>query len=131
MYCKFLIAWKGICNSPTNGGRYCDIHKDLKCVSCGKPATHECGEFGQSICREPLCDECQHTIREDGTNGLSTFNNIDLPDGMKNHIKKIAQIYKPWYIQKFEREYGCEINLKTLHCKFPDGKEIHIDDLKK
>ena len=43
--CKFDKAWIGRCKNPAideNG--LCKDHKHMVCVSCGKPATRECGE---------------------------------------------------------------------------------------
>ncbi len=101
--CGFGEAWIGKCKVETDGGR-CEKHKDLVCISCGKPATHTCDETGQFVCGEALCDECEHTTFPDGCNGGIGFNAQKLPEGMKRHCKKTEQRYQPWYMR--EEEWG-------------------------
>lgn len=91
--CKFDLAWVGKCNKPCEGD-FCDGHKNIVCVSCGKPATHECSETMGLVCGFPLCDDCEHTICENGCNS-----GAPLPAGLKGHCKKDAQVYKPWYMK--------------------------------
>ena len=93
--CRFNDSWAGRCGQP--GEPYCAKHTDLKCVSCGKQATQSCGETGQFVCGAPLCDDCEHTLYEDGTNGGIGFNMRSPPEGMKIHCKKSEQRYQPWY----------------------------------
>ncbi len=100
--CGFGKAWVGPCqNKPTYYGR-CDEHKDEKCCSCGRPATHTCDETGQFVCGAPLCKDCEHTIFPEGHNGGVGFNEQALPEGMERHCKKSDQKYKPWYMRKGE-----------------------------
>ena len=62
MSCKFELAWRGSCNAESFG-THCAEHADLKCESCGNPATHECEEIiGGSICTANLCDNCGGTL---------------------------------------------------------------------
>jgi hypothetical protein len=85
--CNFNEAWRGVC-----GKEDCKEHKDLVCSSCGKPATHSCDETGAFVCGSPLCDDCEHTIQDNGCNGGGK-----LPKGLKEHCKKDGQVYTPWY----------------------------------
>jgi hypothetical protein len=50
-----------------------------------------------------LCDNCEHTIYEDGTNGGIGFNAQRPPEGMKTHCEKKHQIYAPWYMREDNR----------------------------
>lgn len=85
--CQFNKAWIGKCGKPTvEGSNYCEEHLDLECVSCGKQATHSCHETFGLVCGAPLCNNCEHEIAEDGTNG-----------GIVAHCRKDEQKYKPWY----------------------------------
>ena len=95
--CGFDVAWVGKCRTMVENGTMCDEHKDIVCVSCGNPATHTCSETGQFVCGAPLCDECEHTIYPNGTNGGIGFDQQPLPEGMKVHCKKTEQKFKPWY----------------------------------
>lgn len=98
MSCKFDNAWQGNCGKHTEGDDlYCLEHKELKCCSCGEPATHTCSETGQFVCGAPLCDDCEHTTFGDGTNGGIGFNARKPPEGMSTHCKKTDQKHKPWY----------------------------------
>lgn len=55
--CKFDMAWVGICNKKTvDGTDYCEEHLGLKCVVCGKQATHTCTWASSLSCGAPLCD---------------------------------------------------------------------------
>jgi len=93
--CGFREAWIGECQAPVvTEGERCDKHKGLVCVSCGKPATHSCYETGQFVCGAPLCDDCEHTIFPDGTNGGIGFN---AQGGMKAYCKKSEQKHAAWY----------------------------------
>ena len=97
MPCPFIKAWSGRCNRPVpKGATTCQEHK-LTCSSCGAQATHECDETGQFVCGAPLCDNCEHTIFGNGTNGGIGFYAQNPPAGMKAHCKKSEQIFKPWY----------------------------------
>lgn len=55
-----------------------------------------------SFAANRLCDECEHTLFPDGTNGGIGFNAAKLPDGMKRHCKKSAQQFTPWYARTEE-----------------------------
>lgn len=63
--CGFGRAWSTPCPEivPAKGER-CDFHRDLFCVSCGEPATHECSHAGQFVCGLPLCNWCWHGLRK-------------------------------------------------------------------
>lgn len=93
--CNFNNAWVGTCNN--SGDPYCKEHAELKCVSCGNQATKTCDSTGQFVCGAPLCDDCEHTIFQNGTNGGIGFNAAQPPEGMKSHCKKTEQVFKPWY----------------------------------
>lgn len=96
--CGFDKAWIGKCKTLVHkeGGK-CEEHKYIKCCSCGAQATRKCDETGQFVCGAQLCDDCDHTIFEDGTNGGIGFNAQPPPDGIKVHCKKTEQKFKPWY----------------------------------
>ncbi len=100
--CTFVRAWVGQCKNPDP----CEEHSKLVCVSCGNPATHECEETGQFVCGANLCDNCEHAIAPDGTNGGVGFYTT-VPEEMrktwKSHIPKGTQKYAPWY-EREERE---------------------------
>lgn len=95
--CKFVRAWIGRCNKPVVSSCLCEEHAEIKCCSCGSLATHDCSETGQFVCGAPLCDDCEHTLAEDGTNGGIGFNAQKLPEGMNSHCKKSEQKFTPWY----------------------------------
>jgi hypothetical protein len=101
--CGFGIAWSGKCKSPAifDSGR-CGEHAAKVCISCGATATHQCEETGQFICGYDLCDDCEHTIFESGTNGGIGFCAEAPPKGMQRHCKKTEQRFKPWYAHKEE-----------------------------
>lgn len=89
--CKFDLAWVGPCGKETDG-EYCSEHSTIECCSCGEPAIKQCSETMGLVCGAPLCDNCEHTIRENGCNS-----GAPLPEGFKGHCKKDEQVYKPWY----------------------------------
>lgn len=94
MKCKFVIAWVGECGIDAGPSGYCGEHRDEECCSCGKQATHECEETMGLVCGFPLCDDCEHTIRENGTNSGP------VPPGLGGHCKKEEQVYDPWYMRE-------------------------------
>ena len=69
-------------------------HLHLKCSSCGNTATHMCEETMGLVCGAPLCDDCEHTICENGCNS-----GAPLPKGYKWHCRKDSQVYQPWYMR--------------------------------
>lgn len=94
--CNFDKAWIGVCGKDN-----CEEHAQLKCVSCGNPATKQCDETGTFVCGANLCADCEHTIAEDGSNGgIGFFRVSKLPEGYKDHCRKDKQVYKPWYMRK-------------------------------
>ena len=95
--CKFNRAWIGKC-----GKENCTNHQGLKCDNCGNPATHECPETSGLVCGFLLCDECEHTIRDNGCNSGG-----NLPPGLRNHCRKTEQVYENW----MEKE--CHENAET------------------
>lgn len=103
--CKFSRAWIGPCKEDTNG-EYCEEHTKLKCSSCGAQATRDCAETMQFVCGAPLCDDCEHTIRENGCNS-----GAPLPQDYKAHCKKDKQIYKSW-IERGDDELDIFVNPK-------------------
>ena len=92
--CNFSKAWVGNCKNENP----CKEHANLKCCSCGEPATNQCYETGQFVCGSLLCDNCEHTIHEDDTNGGIGFNQQAPPEGMKLHCKKSEQKNKYWFL---------------------------------
>jgi len=88
--CTFNRAWIGVC-----GKENCTNHRGLQCSNCGNPATHECGETSTLVCGFLLCDDCEHTIRDNGCNAGG-----NLPTGLRNHCKKTEQIYEPWFAKE-------------------------------
>ena len=97
MKCKWVEAWVGVCNKDCDESGFCQEHKK-KCSSCGETATHSCDATGQFVCGEALCDNCEHTIHTDSTNGgIGFFQSAPLPKGLRNHCKKTKQKCKPWY----------------------------------
>lgn len=87
--CNYGLAWVGNCKNE----KPCEKHSHIKCSSCGEPATHECEATSQFVCGFPLCDDCEHTLHD---NGCSSGGN--LPSHLKGHCKKTEQVYKPWYM---------------------------------
>lgn len=98
--CKFDRAWIGACGKPT-ATTFCDEHSKEKCCSCGGQATRECDETGQFVCGFPLCNDCEHSIAPDGTNGGVGFYSTLSPE-QKTHVKRVNQIFKPWYTRSPE-----------------------------
>ena len=98
--CKWVEAWIGQCQKEADESGFCNIHKNIHCTSCGQQATHNCEETGQFVCGASLCDDCQHSIFPDGTNGGVGFNQQSLPEGMNRHCKKTEQKFLPWYKRK-------------------------------
>ena len=94
--CGFDEAWIGPCKELNP----CEKHKDRKCASCGARAISSCPETGQFVCGEYLCDDCEHTIFPNGTNGGIGFNAEALPEGMKRHCRKTEQQFTPWYARE-------------------------------
>lgn len=86
--CQFRKAWIGQCKNE--GEPFCNEHANLKCSSCGNPATRECDSTMGLVCGCPLCDDCEHELAEDGTNGYQS-----------KHCRKDAQKYTPWYMRPF------------------------------
>ncbi len=84
--CTFSKAWIGACGKEADESGFCPDHKGIVCVSCGEQATHECSETMGFVCGAPLCEDCEHEIAKDGTNGRSS-----------KHCKKTEQKYEPWY----------------------------------
>jgi hypothetical protein len=93
--CGFNEAWIGLCKNL----RPCNKHATLVCCVCKNRATHECDQTGQFVCGYPLCDDCDHTIFEDGTNGGVGFNQAPCPEGMGTHCRKSEQRFTPWYMR--------------------------------
>lgn len=105
--CGFNEAWIGACNvNVAIEGTRCEKHTQ-SCASCGAPATRSCSETGQFVCGAPLCDDCDHTTFENGTNGGIGFNAQHPPAGMKAHCKKTEQKFKPWYMQDDDHATDC------------------------
>lgn len=102
--CNFGVAWLGDCPAQVaEEGQRCEKHANLKCASCNAPATHTCDETGQLVCGTPLCDNCEHAIAPDGTNGGVGFYTTvpkEMQKDWKTHIKKTEQKYEPWYARK-------------------------------
>ena len=94
--CCFDEAWRGKCKELAVKNGRCEKHADLVCISCGAPATHTCSETGQFVCGAPLCDDCEHTTAENGTNGGIGFYRVsDLPKGIRTvqeNLQKIRNI---------------------------------------
>ena len=99
--CKYNLAWIGQCKEEATENGMCLTHAEKKCTSCKAPATHECDSTGQFVCGAPLCNDCAHTIRSDGTNGnIGFYETCPLPEGMKEHCRKTEQVFQPWYMRK-------------------------------
>lgn len=89
--CGFDEAWIGPCTIENP----CEKHQDKKCSSCDSPATRSCDETGQFVCGAPLCNDCEHTICENGTNGgVGFYRSSPLPEGLKTHCKIVDQVYQ-------------------------------------
>lgn len=51
MKCNFDTGWN-LCKNE----KPCKKHKDLKCVICGSPANHNCGQGNHYFpCEKPIC----------------------------------------------------------------------------
>ena len=100
--CLWDQAWIGKCKLPSVKNGCCEKHQ-AACCSCGAPATHDCDETGQFVCGAPLCDNCEHTLHADGTNGGIGFNMRKPPEGMKTHCRKTEQRFTPWYARMLRR----------------------------
>ena len=88
--CSFDEAWRGKCKKLAVKNGMCEEHADLVCASCGAP----------------LCDDCEHTIADDGTNGnIGFFRTAPLPEGMKEHCKKTEQVNFPWIVIACCKDY--------------------------
>jgi len=109
--CLFKITWAGRCkDNAIDESGYCIKHKDLLCASCGQKATHDCGATsGGLICGAPLCNDCEHTLCDNGCNGGGK-----LPDGYKTHCKKDAQVYRSWIEQEYIAKHGEEAFLALV-----------------
>lgn len=58
--CQFDRGGWAPCKKPSDNG-WCSEHEGLKCVSCGKQATHSCdAQMGGLGCGAPLCGDCSH-----------------------------------------------------------------------
>lgn len=73
--CSFEKAWIGPCDRDVRspGEKFCHEHRNLKCVSCGKPATKTCEYTGSApfSCGAYLCDDCEHDApKNDAVFGL-------------------------------------------------------------
>ena len=67
--CEFDMGYAGRCKGDSSPySKYCKTHKDMKCVSCGEQATHQCSETFQFVCGSPLCDNCSHSPVNYGPN---------------------------------------------------------------
>lgn len=91
--CIFVKAWIGQCTAETVDGLFCEKHADSLCRSCGSKAIQECSETMGLVCGTPLCNDCEHTLRENGCNS-----GAPLPEGLGDHCKKSEQVYQPWYM---------------------------------
>lgn len=95
--CKFQLAWIGKCKNPANSLGFCTDHIGERCVSCGQQATHQCSETGFGVCGASLCDQCSHTLCENGCNeGVR-------PPGYNYHCKTVEQAYKAWFMPGAEK----------------------------
>lgn len=97
--CGFDEAWIGKCQNSIP----CEKHANKKCVSCQALATRNCEETGQFVCGFPLCDNCEHAIAPDGTNGGVGFYSTvpdDMRESWESHIPKSKQRYQPWYMRE-------------------------------
>jgi len=99
--CNYGLAWRGGCEND----KPCEDHEGLKCCSCGDPATHQCESTGQFVCGADICDNCEHVIFPDGTNGGVGFTAQELPKELSGrHARKNEQIYKVWYKRRNKGE---------------------------
>ena len=119
--CKFDLAWIGRCEETAVENGCCQKHFNIKCCSCGEQATHECSETMGLVCGAPLCDNCEHTIQSNGCNSGGT-----LPEGLRHHCRKDAQVYKPWYMKETPKEPFPKFWYESNACW---GYVSNIDDL--
>lgn len=121
MQCIFEEAWAGQCKEEAVGGTtLCQKHTGLTCCSCGAIATRTCAETFTLICGCTLCDDCEHEIAPDGTNGGNCI-----------HVRKGAQRYKLWMMQNAEerlrgeylmaKRYLASIERLAPELKDPEG----------
>jgi hypothetical protein len=99
--CNYDEAWRGKCKNACP----CSLHADKVCVSCKAPAVRSCEETGQFVCGAPLCEECEHSIAPDGTNGGVGFYSTvpeEVRKTWKSHVRKGEQQYRPWWDKKEE-----------------------------
>ena len=123
--CKFQLAWVGKCKNPAINNDVCEEHSKMICVCCGSQATHECAETGQFVCGVPLCDDCEHTIGMNGTNGnIGFFRTSPLPEGMKGHCKKCDQKAFPWYVTSLKKDYPYFVEVLD---KFDKGELTYLE----
>jgi len=123
--CKFQMAWVGKCKEPAVKNGMCEKHSKLICVSCGAQATHDCQETGQFVCGADLCDDCEHTIAMEGTNGnIGFFRTSPLPEGMKEHCKKCEQKVFPWYVTSLKKDYPYFVEVLD---KFDKGELTYVE----
>ena len=124
-FCGFDEAWRGKCKNPAVKNGRCVEHADLLCASCGKPATHSCSETGQFVCGAPLCDDCEHTTAENGTNGGIGFYRVSaLPEGMKEHCKKTEQKCFSWMVISCCKDYP---EMQLILDQFKRGELSYAD----
>lgn len=55
--CHFELVWIGLCENPAKDG-FCEEHAGVKCISCGRQATHQCSYGSSLTCGHPLCKDC-------------------------------------------------------------------------
>ena len=123
--CHFEMAWIGRCKEPAVKNGMCEKHSKEKCASCGAPATHDCYETGQFVCGAPLCDNCEHTNAEDGSNGgIGFFRVSALPEGMKEHCKKSEQKCFPWYVKGCGKDYP---EVQAMLNKYNKGEATYLE----
>jgi hypothetical protein len=124
-FCNFNIAWVGKCKKPAVKNGRCEEHADLVCASCGAPATHSCEETGQFVCGASLCDDCEHTIAGDGTNGnIGFYRTAPLPEGMKEHCKKTEQVNFPWIVISCCKDYP---EMQAILDRYKKGELAYAD----
>jgi hypothetical protein len=123
--CRFQVAWIGRCKEPAVENGMCKEHAKEKCVSCGAPATRTCEETGQFVCGAPLCDNCEHTIATDGTNGnIGFYRSAPLPEGMHEHCKKTEQKEFSWLVRSIAKDNP---KVKAIYRKFKKGKLSYLE----
>lgn len=117
--CNFSMAWIGKCKEPVVENGMCEQHKDLKCCSCGAPATHDCDETMGLVCGAPLCDDCEHTIESNGCNSGG-----ERPEGLGCHCKKSEQKYFSWYVTSYVKDNP---ELQIFMDKFKKGELTYLE----